>query len=324
MFKPKNIEPNQPQEHIPREETTRSVREQVSPSQEGKFLQELEKKRKEMKKEGKKGSVDETKEKKEDSLFGLAHTSRKKEKQSFSGGEQEGASTEQPPQEKMTQPMYAPQSEQKPAELPIEATTKQGVPTTDKPELLATETTIREPRTPIHEAVSQKKEHERTPSHITPQTVEAESIKPLAEMNVQQEKPVDVSTTRTDFMKLAEQISDGIATIIREAETTITISVKYPPLFEGASLTITEQSIAKKEFNVTFFNLSPEARKLIEMTENQHQIRQALIDRGYTLHMITIESPITAPREATATETTHEFRHHEERGEEEKKEEYPR
>ena len=76
------------------------------------------------------------------------------------------------------------------------------------------------------------------------------------------------------------------------------VTIRQPPIFEGATLTVTEYSSAPQQFNIAFGNLSPDARRMIESMANQTQLKQALIDRGYTVQNIVIEAapqPLVTP-----------------------------
>ncbi len=96
----------------------------------------------------------------------------------------------------------------------------------------------------------------------------------------------------SDLKALIDQMTKAVTTITSPDQTTTTISLKYPPIFNGASLQITEYDSAQKQFNITFTDLSPDARRLIESQQNQSNLRQNLIEKGYTIQMITVETPI--------------------------------
>ena len=92
--------------------------------------------------------------------------------------------------------------------------------------------------------------------------------------------------------------------VVQTGRTDTTITLQYPPIFQGVSIVITQYESSPKEFNVTFLNLTnPDARLLIEMKQNQDNLRAALIDKGYTAHMITIEPKLDI---STSSSTTSE------------------
>jgi hypothetical protein len=64
--------------------------------------------------------------------------------------------------------------------------------------------------------------------------------------------------------------------------------LKQPPAFEGAVVVISE--FRGKEFNLAFYNISnPTALRLVEEASSQASLRDAVKEKGFTLHMITIE-----------------------------------
>lgn len=117
-------------------------------------------------------------------------------------------------------------------------------------------------------------------------------IAPQPEIQIKAKEPTaeEARVAREALIELFKQTVDALSTMVTKAQTTTLVTIKQPPLFEGATLLVTEYSSAKKEYNITFGNLSPDARRLIEATSSQTQLRQALIDKGYTLHLMTIEA----------------------------------
>ncbi len=95
---------------------------------------------------------------------------------------------------------------------------------------------------------------------------------------------------RSEMIQLIDALAQHITTLKSENLTSTQILLKNPPIFEGATLVINEYSTSKNEFNIVFSNLSPDARKLIESQENQRLIETKLIDQGYTIRTITIDS----------------------------------
>jgi hypothetical protein len=69
-------------------------------------------------------------------------------------------------------------------------------------------------------------------------------------------------------------------------KTETTLALKHPPLFAGANLTVTAFKSAKGEFNITFENLTPHAKQLIDLAENQNILRNSLEQKGYMVHIV--------------------------------------
>ena len=106
---------------------------------------------------------------------------------------------------------------------------------------------------------------------------------------------------RLAMLEVIRQTTDAIATFITKEAISSVITIRQPPMFEGATLTVTEYSSAPRQFNITFANLTPEARLMIESVANQKQLKQTLIEKGYTVQNIIIESaprPVISPTSA--------------------------
>jgi hypothetical protein len=117
------------------------------------------------------------------------------------------------------------------------------------------------------------------------------------------EKAESTQEARRLAIQLAEQMLESLQEITKSDRTEIEMTLRYPPLFEGVTIQITEFNTAKKQFNLTFFNLTnPDARRLVEMQANQAALRNALIERGYTLQLVTIEPKAEIIRPMAAEE----------------------
>lgn len=172
--------------------------------------------------------------------------------------------------------------------------------TTEKKLSSAIQPVVEEPQNPtaITTPIAPKKPHflekERVAFHTDAPTTPLTQAIPIVLPTEIKAATVEakVSSPKIDRAALIEIINqavDAMTVVVSKASTTTTITIKQPPLFEGATLTITEFSSARKEYNITFTNLSPDARRLIESTSNEQTLRQALVDKGYTLHTITID-----------------------------------
>lgn len=94
-------------------------------------------------------------------------------------------------------------------------------------------------------------------------------------------------TTFSNIQEIVDQIVTNIYTLKVEGKTETLITLKHPPLFEGANLVITAFDTAKGEFNIAFENLTQMAKHFLEMQDNQNALRLALEDKGYVVHIIT-------------------------------------
>jgi len=109
------------------------------------------------------------------------------------------------------------------------------------------------------------------------------------------EAPQETGMHRVYLDGLVKELVASMKTMTAVDRTETTVQLRYPPIFQGVSLVVTEFQSAKKEFNLTFYNLTnPEARFLIETVHNQEGLRLSLAEKGYNLQMITIEPKLEA------------------------------
>lgn len=94
----------------------------------------------------------------------------------------------------------------------------------------------------------------------------------------------------SNMQELIKQLTEQLAVLKQNGRTDTIMTLKHPPLFAGAELKITEFSSAKGEFNLTFHNLSPEAKALIDSQANQNALRHGLEGKGFALHIVTSTS----------------------------------
>jgi hypothetical protein len=122
---------------------------------------------------------------------------------------------------------------------------------------------------------------------------------------------------RIAAIQIINQLASQMTQMVSNGQTETTVTLQHPPIFQGASITITQLESAPKEFNVTFTNLTdPTARMLIEMKDNQDSLRANLIAKGYTLHMVTIEPKLELREQSMETETGTSFSKRDEKYEE--------
>src|SRR5690606_35911696 len=101
-------------------------------------------------------------------------------------------------------------------------------------------------------------------------------------------------------------------------ETTTLITIHKEGIFKGAEILVTSFTHAKGEVNIQIANLTQEAKTLLE--QNAHHLKQALDEKGITVHMLVAT---TAPYKETSigdTAATPFYRDSEERGQKERRE----
>lgn len=127
--------------------------------------------------------------------------------------------------------------------------------------------------------------NEKTPFQavVAPQAVRFST----AHIEQKEEAPM---RSKVLLQELVKELASAMKVVSTKQKTETEVTLRHPPLFKGTTIIVTEQHSAKKQLNITFVNLTnPTARALIENPSNEHFLRTALLERGYTLQMVTIE-----------------------------------
>lgn len=117
-------------------------------------------------------------------------------------------------------------------------------------------------------------------------------INPLAATaNQQPSINLSISTEKAiiPVSNIQEIINQMIAkaTEMKHSGTTETVlTLKYPPLFEGATIVVTSFDSAKNEFNISIENLTQVAKNLMDMKVNKDSLLLALEQKGYAVHIL--------------------------------------
>lgn len=86
--------------------------------------------------------------------------------------------------------------------------------------------------------------------------------------------------------ELATQIIDRIQTMRRGDEMQTMITLRNPPVLEGSTITLTASDHAKREFNISFANLTPEAKILLDRKLREDPLTDTLERKGIIVHML--------------------------------------
>jgi hypothetical protein len=161
-------------------------------------------------------------------------------------------------------------------------------------------------------------------SKITPLTAASPALLAAGIAQIRAEAPKEVPRGANNVaMQLMEQMVAKLEKITAPTKVDTMITIKHPPLFDGVQIVVTEYSSSQKQFNVTFQGrIDPQARDLIVQKVNQEALRQALLEKGYTLQMITIEQKIPGLESTQiASEASQEGEDRKEKGSERDKQE---
>ncbi len=95
------------------------------------------------------------------------------------------------------------------------------------------------------------------------------------------------SSRSATIKEIVTQIVDRIQIMRKDNETHTTITLRHPPLLEGATITLTTTDHAKREFNIAFANLSPDAKLLLDRKFKEDSLTETLERKGIIVHMLT-------------------------------------
>lgn len=73
-----------------------------------------------------------------------------------------------------------------------------------------------------------------------------------------------------------------------KTDTVVTFNQQNDNLLAGAKLTISSYDTATGQFNLTFSELSPTAKRILDMQQTQNSLMLALEKKGYMLHILVV------------------------------------
>lgn len=199
------------------------------------------------------------------------------------------------PQEEALQPQQMPGEVKKPqdqARLAEAATRQQGATLQQSPKAKKSEESSFESKETgqVSKKDKSKSESKSTASADADQEKAGAAAvnSSIQSVGFQAEKAEEVQeTARSATIKdLANQIIDRIQIMRRDNETSTMITLRHPPILQGATITLTTSDNAKKEFNISFANLSPDAKLFLDRKLNEDSLTQTLERKGIIVHMV--------------------------------------
>ena len=103
------------------------------------------------------------------------------------------------------------------------------------------------------------------------------------------------SLSRAEAFDLARQMIEKITLMKTQGETTTTVTLQYPPLFQGAQVLVKQFTTAPGEFNLTFQNLTAQAQQMMDMKTSREALLQTLQEKGYNVHIIVTTQDVEKP-----------------------------
>ncbi len=108
-------------------------------------------------------------------------------------------------------------------------------------------------------------------------------------------KPVEVPRNTKDMKDLIDQIVKEMYVVKTGDVTDTVMTIRHPPIFEGAQVKITTFESARGEFNISFENLTQQAKDLLDNKLNRETLLLALNKEGYNVHIITTSTTVENP-----------------------------
>ena len=117
----------------------------------------------------------------------------------------------------------------------------------------------------------------------------AVTANPVQAVDFRTDKAQDVKETAAPnpIQDLVMEMVERIQTMEKNGETHTEVTLRNPPILEGATLTLTNTDNAKREFNIAFANLSPDAQAFLEHHLQKNSLKEALEQQKIVVHMIT-------------------------------------
>lgn len=75
---------------------------------------------------------------------------------------------------------------------------------------------------------------------------------------------------------------------MRKGDLTSTIiTLRHPPVMAGSTITLTSSANANREFNISFANLSPDAKVFLDRKLKEDSLTETLERKGIIVHNVT-------------------------------------
>lgn len=117
----------------------------------------------------------------------------------------------------------------------------------------------------------------------------------LSSLSNQQQLNADTGKTKTAHVdisrsiairELIEKVVQSIQTIKKKDITETVVTLRFPPILEGAKLKLTAFDHAKNEFNISFSELSAAGKDFLDRKMAKDSLLDALDQKGFTVHIL--------------------------------------
>jgi hypothetical protein len=147
------------------------------------------------------------------------------------------------------------------------------------------------------------KSKEKNPSDFGRDQPDASRLSSLAQAQQQQPlvnpmgdaKQAEAPRPATQLKELVDQIVKEMYVVKTGDVTDTVITIRHPPMFEGAQIKVTSFESARGEFNIAFENLSQQAKEILDSRVNRESLLLALNKEGYNVHIMTTSTQAAGP-----------------------------
>lgn len=150
------------------------------------------------------------------------------------------------------------------------------------------------------EAERSSKSKEKLPSDFTRnpsdmnQLTQAQQQQPLVNP-MGEAKAAEAPRNPAQMKELVDQIVKEMYVVKTGDVTDTVMTIRHPPMFEGAQVKVTSFESARGEFNIAFENLSQQAKDILDSRLNRESLLLALNKEGYNVHIMTTSTQAASP-----------------------------
>lgn len=117
-------------------------------------------------------------------------------------------------------------------------------------------------------------------------------VNPMAAMSshpIESTTPIKAEKVEptVNLQAVIDQLVEKVVEIKVNDRTETTITLKHPGIFKDANIVVTSFDSAKGEFNISFENLTQQAKNILDMQINKESLLDALEKKGYAVHILT-------------------------------------
>jgi hypothetical protein len=147
------------------------------------------------------------------------------------------------------------------------------------------------------------KSKEKPSSEFTREHSDLSYVNPLSQAQQQQPlvnpmgeaKAADVPRNPAQMKELVDQIVKEMYVVKTGDVTDTVMTIRHPPMFEGAQVKVTSFESARGELNIAFENLTQQAKDILDSRLNRESLLLSLNKEGYNVHILTTSTTEATP-----------------------------